>query len=169
MSSSFDKFTFNDDADPFSNVQPLPPKKNITNGNSNNNINEFDAFGLSRTATTQDPFALSTKTLNFDPFGLNNDTKPAADTSGFGFDADFANFDAFNGNSSKKPTSNNGDFDAWGDSMDKTNNNFSSATTGKIKKPKDAEIKKIRKFSADYSENFEGDISEVLKRSMVDQ
>lgn len=165
MTSSFDKFTFNDD-DPFNNVQPLPPKKNITNGNSTKNNNEFDAFGLSKT-TTQDPFGLSN-----DSFGFNNNfTKPVKETAAFGFEADFANFDAFNGNSSSNmtTTSKNGTFDAWGDSQDKSNNNFSSATTGKIKNPKDAEIKKIRKFSADYSENFDQDINEVLKRSMVDQ
>lgn len=155
ITSSFDKFSF--DTDPFNNVQPLPPKKNITNGSNNN---DFDAFGFSRTTATQDPF------------GIKNPPKPA-DSSGFEFEADFANFDAFNGNtnSSKTTTNLNGDFDdAWGESLDKRNNNFSSATTGKIKKsPKDAEIKKIRKFSADYSENFDADVNEVLKRSMVDQ
>lgn len=155
ITSSFDKFTF--DSDPFKNAQPVPPPRNITNGNNNNN--DFDPFGLTQPPTNK-------QHDSFDPFGMKNGTKTKSETSGFDFEPDFANFDAFNGN--KKSTI-NGDFDAWGESvMDKQNNNFTSTTGGKVKSDA-ADVKKIRKFSADYSDNFDQDLEQTLKRSMIDK
>lgn len=104
----------------------------------------------------------------FDTFGFNenfgNETrtsKNSTPTNTFGFEANFANFDAFNNNSSEI-TDNNGFNDAWGETVTKIS---------KIKKSKDSEGKanKISKFSSDYSDNYEKDLEQVLKRSMMEQ
>jgi hypothetical protein len=158
ITSSFDKFSF--DTDPFKNDQPVPLPRNITNGNNNNN-NDFDPFGI-----TQPPS--NKQQDSFDPFGLKNGTKSKLETSGFEFETDFANFDAFNGNKKSNDNSTNGDFDAWGESvMDKQNNNL-TLTNEKINK-NGTERSKIRKFSADYSDNFDQDLEQTLKRSMIDK
>jgi len=54
---------------------------------------------------------------------------------------------------------------AWGGSLDKRNNNNGS----KVIKYKEQEINKISKFSGDYSENFDKDLEEALKRSMMEK
>lgn len=97
---------------------------------------------------------------NFDPFGTPvASAKKVTETKAFDFDDNFANFDSYNNNGS---TNGNGKtFDAWGESLDTKNNNTS---TGKVKKQKDAAFSKISK--ADYSDNFDNDIEEVLKRSV---
>lgn len=137
----FDKFSFND-ADPFTADEFV--KK--SNGNDGNN--------------------------NFDPFGApltNNSKNSKKETTEFGFDADFANFDAFN---DAGTTNGNGTkVDAWGGSLDKKNNNnlSLSSTKGRVKKYKEADVSKINKFSADYSDNFDNDLEQALKRSVMDQ
>lgn len=129
--------------------------------------NDFDKFSFEDAG---DPFAnekLNKKTNgndgnnNFDPFGAPTTANNQKETtSGFGFEADFANFESFN----TSKTSNGGDAWGAGGGLDKTNNNVS----GKVKKLKEQDISKIRKFSADYSDKFE-DIDQVLKRSVVEQ
>lgn len=60
--------------------------------------------------------------------------------------------------------------DAWGtSSLDKTNNNSNEISFGKVKKYSEKDVKKSNKFTADYSDNFEDDLAQVLKRSVVDQ
>jgi hypothetical protein len=83
------------------------------------------------------------------------------ETTGFGFDGNFANFDAFN-----DPAPTNGTkTDAWGSSSrDKSNNNV-----GRVKKYNEKGEPKNGKFSADYSDNFDDDLAQVLKRSVIEQ
>lgn len=91
----------------------------------------------------------------FDPFGLSvTDFKKSKNLSSddFGFEGDFANFDAFN----------NGN-EAWGES---TKN---SSTKSILSKDKEIKASKITKYSSDYSADYETDLSEILKRSMIDQ
>lgn len=132
----FDKFSFDDAADPFANAN-FPT---ATNGNDGNN-NNFDPFGAPAAVTNKDA------------------------TAGFGFEADFTKFDPFNETGATTKT-NGSSIDAWGSSMDKRNNNNAS---GKVQKFSKQEVSKINKFSADYSDNFEQDIQQALKRSVMDQ
>lgn len=135
--------------------------------------NAVDPFASGSFSTTSNGNNDGNNNYNIDPFGspINGNKK---DTSnGFGFEADFANFDAFDstGGATKASygsTKNGsfGAFDAWSPSMDKTNNNVG---TGKLKKGKQPEVSKINKFSADYSDNFDKDLEQVLKRSVMDQ
>lgn len=103
----------------------------------------------------------------FDPFGApmsSNNSKKKEMTGDFGFDADFANFDAFNNNGTGNGT--NGSFtklDAWGGSLDKKNNNAVKKHNKKV------EVAKVSKFNTDYSDNFDQDLEQVLKRSMMEQ
>lgn len=97
---------------------------------------------------------------NFDPFGLSvTDLKKSKNLSSddFGFDGDFANFDAFNNNDEETPSKSNRSV-AWGESAKNGSN--------KIKEDK---ASKISKYNSDYSENYETDLNEILKRSMIDQ
>lgn len=138
--NTFDKFSFDDAADPFADDQNV--KK--TNGNDGNN--NFDPFAAP---------VLTNITKKETSIGFGKET-----SSGFGFDADFANFDSFN----DTPTNGNGKpADAWGGSLDKTNNNV-----GKVKKFNVQEISRIGKFSGDYSDN-DRDLQEILKRSVMEQ
>lgn len=104
---------------------------------------------------------------NYDPFGAPTTTKPGKSFNSpddFGFEADFANFDSFN---DSKPNGTGKTADAWGTSLDKSNNNVGN---GKISKRKQEEInKEVPKFKTDYSENFDKDLEQVLKRSLFDQ
>lgn len=153
-------------------------------GKSESNSNAFDAFGNTEfgsnsTTSTFEPFGSSDFSNNnvkngngdaFDPFGLAvTDTKKNKNSTapGFGFEGDFANFDAFNnngndawGSTTKVKKSNDDGFASWG----KKENSM-----GRIKKSKEPEVKKIDKFSSDYSDNYESDLNEILKRSMIDQ
>lgn len=75
----------------------------------------------------------------------------------FGFE-DFANFDF-----ACETTVGKGKVvDAWGGSLDSVNNNVE-----KIKKFKEEEVKRINKL--DYSDNFDKDLEQVLKRSVMEQ
>lgn len=97
---------------------------------------------------------------NFDPFGSSvTDLKKSKNLSSddFGFDGDFANFDAFNNNDEETPSKSNRSV-AWGESAKNGSN--------KIKEDK---ASKISKYNSDYSENYETDLNEILKRSMIDQ
>ena len=102
------------------------------------------------------------KNDNFDPFGLSEtDLKKSKNLSSgdFGFDGDFANFDAFNNNEIEEETSSKSSRNvAWGESAKNASN-----------KMKEDKASKISKYTADYSENYETDLSEILKRSMIDQ
>lgn len=118
---------------------------------------------------------------------MKKNKNPAA--ASFDFEGDFANFDAFNNNSNIEAfnvtsVGSNGNGDAWGTSTSKgkvkKNNSATDAfawgkkdsnmsLTGKVKKYKDVKPDKIDKFNADYSDNYESDLNEILKRSMVDQ
>jgi hypothetical protein len=114
-----------------------------TNGNDGNNNGDFDPFGA--------PPSFDTK----------------KDTSSFGFDESFANFDGFNDSEATNEGAKE-KLDAWGtSSLDKTNNNNTSL--GKVKKYNDKDVNKLTKFTGDYSDNFEDDLAQVLKRSVVDQ
>lgn len=117
------------------------------------NKNVFEKFSFDT-----DDFTSAKKTYgsdgnnNLDPFG------PTKNESVLGFD--FANFDSFNDNGTTngntKPTKG-----AWDGSLDKKNNN--------VRKYSEQEVKKINKFSTDYSENFDTDLQEILKRSVMEQ
>lgn len=136
-------------------------------------LTAFDAFGKNdfNTTTNNNNNNVSNNNGNdFDPFGLSvTDLKKTKTSGGFGFDGDFANFDAFNNNngSGNAFESSNGN-DTWGTSKSTTS---ISSSNSKIKKYKDsdAKVNKITKFNADYSDNYEKDLNDVLKRSMVDQ
>lgn len=108
-----------------------------------------------------------------DPFGLsvndlNNFKNTTATSNAFGFDADFSKFDSFNNNNnaaSKANNNNNFNFnesDVWSETK---------SSRSKVKKYNDVETKtsKISKFTTDYSDNYEKDLEQVLKRSMMDQ
>ncbi|KAG5681401.1 hypothetical protein PVAND_010840 [Polypedilum vanderplanki] len=160
--------------DPFLIEDPFKDE----NGNENlkvvNNNDKFEAF-FEKDAdffSSKDAVNNNNKlktSEKFDPFGLSeNDLKNSTKTTNqsFGFEADFANFDAFNNNStmSVSTTNGNGFGDAWG------GESKSSIKSGKIKKyNKDIEPSKVTKFSQDYSDNYEKDLEQVLKRSMIDQ
>lgn len=125
----------------------------------------FDKFSLD----DDDPFAsgnFTTKTNgndgnnNFDPFGAPMAAAEKAAPTGFGFEADFSS--AFNDTSLSTKTNGNS---VWGNSLDKKNNNSS----GRVQKFKADEVPKSNKFSADYSDNYEEDMQQALKRSVMDQ
>lgn len=130
------KFGFGDTADPFSSG-------NFTKMNGDSNNNE-----------------------KFDPFGVSTDFEAKKDSSGFGFDGNFANFDEFNDSAPANGNKNGSDkFDAWGaTSLDITNNN--DISFGRIKKSNEKDSTKFNKFSSD---NFEDDLAQALKRSVVEQ
>jgi hypothetical protein len=109
----------------------------------------------------------SSKTEKFDPFGLSETAfKGASFDHGYGIETDFANFDSFNNNDIAASTNGNGlkGGNAWGDAK-------STTRIGKVKKfnKEASNVSKITKFTSDYSENYETDLEQVLKRSMVDQ
>lgn len=145
LENLFDKFSFGDIDDSFISAT----SKSKTNGNGNDNINDSNNNG------------------SFDPFGAPMTTTTSSKKdfgAGFGFDTDFANFDAFN--DTDKTNCNEKVADAWGSSLDKANNNVGKR---KAKKPNQEEVSKSSKFTSDYSDNFEKDLEQVLKRSVVDQ
>lgn len=118
----------------------------------------FDAFNNN----SNDNHKKSNNNLSdkFDAFGLSvNETrtsKTATPTNGFGFEANFANFDTFNNNTTEK-----GFNDAWGET---------TKSTIKTKKGNgDGKVQKVSKFTSDYSDNFEKDLEQVLKRSVMEQ
>lgn len=113
----------------------------VTNGNDGNNNSDFDPFGAPVAVTNKDA------------------------TTGFGFEADFTKFDPFNDTGVSTKT-NGSSIDAWGSTLDKKNNNNSF---GKIQKFSKQEVTKNNKFSADYSDNYEQDMQQALKRSVMDQ
>lgn len=126
--------------------------------NENNN-NDYDPFKDLKTPDKNfDPFKeLETHIKNYDPFGLSvtelNSTHSQNLTSDFGFEGDFANFDAFNNNS------NDNSF---------MNNKQKDAPIYNEKKEKDRKASKISKYSTDYSENYDKDLNEILKRSIIE-
>lgn len=121
------------------NVDPFASEKFTSKTNGNDGNNNFDPFGVPTMET-----------------GKKNDSK----INDFGFEGDFANFDSFNDGDT---TNGNGKtVDAWGGSLDKVNNNLS-----KGKKYKEQEINKVNK--SDYSDNFDQDLEQVLKRSVMEQ
>lgn len=145
LENLFDKFSFGDSDDTFISAT----SKSKTNGNNNDNNNDSNNNG------------------SFDPFGVPTTTTTSSKKdfgAGFGFDADFANFDAFN--DTDKTNGNGKVADAWGSSLDKVNNNVGK---GKAKKSNQEDANKTSKFTSDYSDNFEKDLEQVLKRSVVDQ
>lgn len=147
MEEKFDKFFEKDIS--FDSTE-LFAKTDFDSFNNNNNNNNLDKVKTNGNNDKFDPFGLSvteTKVSN------NNNTKNTSNN--FDFEADFANFDTFNNNSSKNES--NGFDAAWGE------------TKTSKKKIKDSKVNKITKFSSDYSDNFEQDIEQVLKRSMLDQ
>lgn len=120
-------------------------------------------------AFDEDPFSsgnFSTKTNgndgnnNFDPFGAPVAATDKEASTAF-FEADFSN--AFNDSGLSTTTNGNS---VWGNSLDKKNNNSSSAKVQKFNK---SEVAKINKFSGDYSDNYEEDLQKALKRSVMDQ
>lgn len=135
----FNKFSF--DADMFSNDNDTftTAKKNGSDGNNN----DFDPFGAPVTGNKND----------------NNNI-------GFGFDTDFANFEAFNIGDTHTTNGNSKNTSAWGGSLDEKNNNVKNK---KVKKYQEQEVNKIGKFTGDYSDNFDKDLQDVLKRSVMEQ
>lgn len=129
-SGAFDKFAFEDNADPFISEKLT----SHTNGNDGNN-NKFDPFGAP----------------------LTTDKKNETKIKDFGFEGDFANFDSFDDNATTNGNSKT--IDAWGGRLDKVNNN-----AGKQKKFKEQEVN-----NSDYSKNFDEDLEQVLKRSVMEQ
>lgn len=121
---------------------------------------DFDSFNNN---SNRNMISSSNSNDKFDPFGLSvtetKTSKSSTPQNSFGFEANFANFDAFNNNTTLSDSSFNDD--AWGELK---------ATT-KVKKVKDSDVKatKLAKFSSDYSDNYEKDIEQVLKRSMLEQ
>lgn len=121
--------------------------------------------------------------------------KNNSSSTGFDFEGDFANFDSFNNNSkfdAFNVTNNGNGDDVWGSTTamstaSKTSRvkkyteadvlgwakkeSTMSLTSGKVKKYNESDVKqnKINKFSEDYSDNYEKDLNEILKRSMADQ
>lgn len=143
LENLFDKFSFGDSDESFQKLVSATSKSK-SNGNGNGNINDSNNNG------------------SFDPFGSPTTTTTSSKKdfgAGFGFDTDFANFEAFN--DTDKTNGNGKMADAWGSSLDKANNNVGK---GKAKNPNQEEVSK-----ADYSDNFEKDLEQVLKRSVVDQ
>lgn len=105
--------------------------------------------------------------LNFDPFGLSvTDSKTFKNLSSkdFGeFDGDFSNFDALDSNGNEDITVNPKMSEVWGERPNKSINKMNCSKDMEMK------VSKISKFSADYSDNYETDLSDILKRSMIDQ
>lgn len=125
---------------------------------------DFDSFNNNNTNSNKKVITGTNSNDKFDPFGLSvseaRTSKSSTPTNSFGFEANFANFDAFNNNNTTLSDNSFND-DAWG----------VAKPTIKTKKIKDSDVKanKLTKFSSDYSDNYEKDLEQVLKRSMIDQ
>lgn len=150
IDTEFSKFSLTstsktDTEDPF-NVIDSNNKRVTTSNDTNNN------FGAAFKADFDDEFS---------KVNINNLTDMLKKDNKDKFEVNFAQFDAFNNNTlnnttTSRPTANK---------IDNFTNNLSGGQKNKAANAPD----EITKFKEDYSKNYELDLEEVLRRSMLEK